>query len=209
MPTPVNVAVIYYSATGTVHALAEAAAEEAASVEGAEVRLRRVSELAPPDAIAANEEWAANSEATNHILEATMDDLEWADALMFGTPTRYGLPTSQLKQFIDQSGPLWQAGKLVNKVASSFTASATPHGGQETTIVALNNTFYHWGCVIVSPAYAEPNQFAAGNPYGASHVSDQEHPMPGKTQLDSMRLQARRTATVAQALLRGGLGGGG
>ena len=87
-----------------------------------------------------------------------------------GAPTRYGLPAAQLKQFLDQTGPLWGAGKLVNKVGGSFTASATAHGGQESTVLAINNTFYHWGSIIVGPGYADPVQFEAGNPYGASHT---------------------------------------
>ncbi|MFD0560541.1 NAD(P)H dehydrogenase (quinone) [Stackebrandtia endophytica] len=206
MPTPVNVAVIYYSSTGTVHALAKAAADEAAGVDGADVRLRRVRELAPDSAIESNANWVAHRNATRDIPEATLDDLDWADVFMLGTPTRYGLPTSQLKQFIDQSSPLWEAGKLVNKVATSFTSSATTHGGQESTILSLNNTFYHWGCIIVPPGYADPVQFKHGNPYGASHVGGTPgQPLPGEDQLNAMRFQSRRTVSVGQALLRGGL----
>lgn len=206
MPTPVNVAVVYYSATGTVHAFAKAAAEEAAKMDGSEVRLRRAAELAPPEAIAGNPDWQAHAQATADIPEVTSDDMEWARVILFGTPTRYGLPAAQLKQFIDTLGPLWQAGKLVDKVVSSFTASSTSHGGQETTIVALNNVFYHWGCVIVPPGYADPIQFKVGNPYGASHVQGTPgQPLPGADELESMRFQTRRTIGIAQALLRGGL----
>lgn len=207
MPTPVNVAVIYYSATGTIHTLADTARDEAAQLDGVEVRMRKVSELAPRQAIESNEAWAAHEAATADVVLASHDDLEWADVLLFGTPTRYGLPTSQLKQFIDTSGPLWEAGKLINKVASSFTASATLHGGQESTILALNNVFYHWGCVIVPPGYVEPIQFQSGNPYGTSHVNGTPNqPLPGEVQLAAMRFQVRRTVEVAQALLRGGFG---
>lgn len=206
MPTPVNVAIIYYSATGTVHDLAIAAADEAATVDGASVRLRKVAELAPDSAIASNPDWAEHRKNTTDIAIASLDDLAWADVIMLGSPTRYGLPTAQLKQFIDQSGPLWQAGKLVNKVASSFTASSTAHGGQESTILAINNTFYHWGCIIVPPGYADPVQFKHGNPYGASHVSGSpDGAMPGEDQLAAIRFQALRTVAVAQALLRGGI----
>jgi NAD(P)H dehydrogenase (quinone) len=207
MPTPVKVAVIYYSSTGTVHALAAAAAAEASHIDGVQVRLRKAAELAPREAIEANADWARHAADTADVEEAGMDDLEWADVLLFGSPTRYGLPAAQLKQYIDSTGPLWQAGKLVNKVASSFTASSTSHGGQETTILALNNTFYHWGCIIVAPGYADQVQFSAGNPYGASHVSgDPQHPLPGDTELESVRFQTRRSVEVAAALLRGGLG---
>lgn len=208
MPTPVNIAVIYYSATGTVHSLAETAVDEISHIDGASTRLRKATELAPQQAIDNNEAWAAHAKATSHVAEASLDDLEWADVLMFGTPTRYGLPTSQLKQFIDTSGPLWERGKLINKVATSFTASATEHGGQETTIVSLNNTFYHWGCIIVPPGYADPIQFKAGNPYGTSHVSGTPgQPLPGEDQQTAMRFQAQRAVEIAQALKRGGLGG--
>jgi NAD(P)H dehydrogenase (quinone) len=198
----VKVAVIYYSATGGVFALAEAAAK-AAEVAGAQVRLRKVRELAPAEAIASNESWGAHAAATQNIAEATLDDLEWADVLIFGTPTRYGLPSAQLKQFIDTTGGLWAEGKLINKVATSFTATATAHGGQESTILALNNTFYHWGAIIVAPGFADPIQFVAGNPYGASHVSNNSSVPPGDTELAAVTFQATRAVTIGTALRKG------
>ena len=200
--TDVNVAVVYYSATGSVYALAKAAAE-AAEAEGATVRLRKVHELAPQEAIDSNEGWSAHALQTQDVDEASLDDLEWADVILLGTPTRYGLPTAQLKQFIDTTGPLWGQGKLINKVASSFTSSATAHGGQETTITALNNTFYHWGCIIVPPGYADPIQFQAGNPYGASHISNNGATPPGETELAAVSFQARRATQIGAALKRG------
>ena len=198
----VNVAVIYYSATGSVFTLAEAAAKSA-EAEGANVRLRKVHELAPQEAIESNEGWSKHALATQDITEATLDDLEWADVILLGTPTRYGLPTAQLKQFIDSTGPLWGQGKLINKVASSFTSTGTAHGGQESTIIALNNTFYHWGCVIVAPGYADPIQFQAGNPYGTSHISNNGANPPGETELAAMTFQAKRTVQIADALKKG------
>ena len=195
----VNTAIIYYSATGSVYAMAEAAAK-AAEHAGAEVRLRKVRELAPEEAVASNEGWATHARQTQDVPEATLDDLEWADVLVMGAPTRFGIPAAQLKQFIDTTGPLWAEGKLVNKVATSFTSTATAHGGQETTITALNNTFYHWGCVIVPPGYADPIQFQAGNPYGASHTSNNGQTPPGQTELDSMSFQTRRAVEIATAL---------
>ena len=200
--TDVKVAVIYYSATGGVHKLADAAAL-AAQKAGAEVRLLKVHELAPKEAIASNEGWSAHALETQDLPEATLDDLEWADAFMFGTPTRYGLPTAQLKQFIDQTGPLWGAGKLVNKVATSFTSSATAHGGQESTILALNNTFYHWGAIIVAPGYADPIQFETGNPYGTSHTSQNGVIPPGEAQLAAIEFQARRLVEITGYLKQG------
>jgi len=202
MSEQVKVAVIYYSATGSVHTLAEAAAQ-AAEKAGAEVRLRKVRELAPDEAIASNDGWAAHRLQTQHIEEATLADLEWADAVLFGTPTRFGLPAAQLKQFLDTTGGLWAAGKLVNKIVSSFTSTGTAHGGQETTIVALNNTFYHWGAIIVPPGYAAPIQFQAGNPYGASHVSANGANPPGEVELGSVAFQAERAVEIATVLKRG------
>src|SRR5262245_43698023 len=127
LDAPLRVAIIYYSATGTIFKLAKAAAT-AAEKTGAEVRLRKVRELAPAEAIAAHQAWTDHADATQHVVEATLDDLEWADVILMGAPTRYGMPAAQLKQFIDTTGPLWGQGLLVNKVMSSFTASATPHG---------------------------------------------------------------------------------
>ena len=200
--TDVNVAVIYYSATGSVYSLAQAAAESAEKA-GAQVRLRKVHELAPQEAIDSNEGWSAHALETQDVAEATLDDLQWADAILLGTPTRYGLPTAQLKQFIDQTGPLWGQGLLVNKVGSSFTSAATAHGGQESTILAINNTFYHWGAVIVGPGYADPIQFQAGNPYGTSHVSNNGSVPPGETELAAVAFQARRATEIAAALKAG------
>nr|BFF24051.1 hypothetical protein GCM10025732_20160 [Glycomyces mayteni] len=147
----VKLAVIHYSQTGNVYEMARTAARESQDA-GAEVRLRKVRELAPPEAVASNEAWANHFEASADVLEATLDDLDWADAVLWGTPTRYGLPTAQIKQFIDTTGPLWQQGKLADKVMSTFTSTQTSHGGQESTILALNNTFYHWGRSSSRPA---------------------------------------------------------
>ncbi|MEV0234432.1 NAD(P)H:quinone oxidoreductase [Nonomuraea sp. NPDC050786] len=197
---PVNIAVIYYSATGTVHALAQAAAEGAEKA-GAHVRLRKVAETAPPAAIGANPAWGRHLQDTADIAEAGHDDLVWADAVLFGTPTRFGNPASQLRQFIDTTGPLWYQGQLADKVYSAFTASNTAHGGQESTILALGNTFYHWGGIIVPPGYTDPIQFQSGNPYGTSHVAGDG--VPGEVALQAARHQARRLVDTA-ALLKAG-----
>src|SRR4051812_32559767 len=155
-----KVAVIYYSATGNVHALAEAIAEGAAE-GGAEVRLRRVAELAPDAAIDANPGWRAHTDATTHVEIAAHEDLIWADAYAFGSPTRYGNIAAQLKQFIDTTGGLWAAGRLANKAATAFTSAANAQGGNESTLLALYNTFYHWGTFIVPPGYTDPSIHAA------------------------------------------------
>lgn len=156
-----RVAIIYYSATGSVRSLAQAIAE-GAQKEGAAVRLRRVAELAPEAAINSNPVWAENHRTSQEIPQAELDDLDWADAVLFGSPTRYGLPAAQLKQFLDQTGGLWAQGKLADKVYASFTSAANAHGGQESTILAMNNTFYHWGGLIAAPGYTDPLLFAAG-----------------------------------------------
>lgn len=190
-----NVAIIYYSATSTTYQLAKAV-EEGAKQAGAEVKVLKVKELAPEEAITSNEGWSKHRLDTQHIPEATLADLEWADAIIFGTPTRFGLPSAQLKQFIDTAGPLWGQGKLNNKIGSSFVTVATNHGGHEATLLALNNIFYSWGCLIVSPAYADPIQFQAGNPYGASFTSQNGTVAPDETALAAARFQGKRVAEI-------------
>ena len=196
----VKVSIIYYSATGTVHALARAVAEGVEKA-GAEVRLRKVAEPAPPEVVATRPEWASFVERTADLPAPTLDDLDWADAVLFGTPTRFGNPASALRTFMESTGALWFQGRLADKVYSAFTASNTAHGGQESTILALGNTFYHWGGVIVPPGYTDPVQFRAGNPYGTSHVAG-EGP-PGDVVLDAARHQGRRVAETAAALKAG------
>ncbi|WP_418957136.1 NAD(P)H:quinone oxidoreductase [Streptomyces tritici] len=199
-----NVAVIYYSSTGNVHTMAVAAAK-AAEKAGAEVRLRKVAELAPQAVIETNPAWAAHAEATRDVEVASTDDLVWADVVLIGTPTRFGAAASQIKQFIDTTGGIWAEGKLVNKVASGFTSTSTAHGGQESTLLALNNTFYHWGAIIVAPGYADPVQFAGanGNPYGASSVSANQAGNVHEENLAAVEFQARRCVEIAAALKKG------
>ena len=166
-----NLAVIYYSATGNVHALADALSD-GAEAAGAEVRLRRVAELAPAEAIDTNPAWRKHAGATASIPEATHDDLRWADAYAFGTPTRYGNVSSQLKQFLDSTAPLWAAGELADKPVTAFTSAINPHGGNESTLLALYNTMHHWGAIVVAPGYTDQRFGAAGgNPYGTAHPS--------------------------------------
>ena len=191
-----KVAIIYYSQTGTTHELAQAV-EEGAKAAGAETRLLKVKETAPGEVWGNNPAWKEHIESTSDVAEATNDDLEWADAIIFGTPTRYGLPSAQLKNFIDQTGGLWAKGALTNKVGSSFTTTATSHGGQEATILALNIAFYHWGMIIVAPGYVEPSQFVSGNPYGASFTSNNGQLEPDEVALTAARLQGRRVAEIA------------
>jgi NAD(P)H dehydrogenase (quinone) len=172
-----KLAIIYYSSTGTVHAMAERL-REAGEKAGAEVRLRQVAELAPAEAIASNEAWSQHFDRTKDEPKATADDLVWADAVLFGSPTRYGNVASQLKQFLDTLGPQWQQGLLADKAYGGFTSTMTAHGGQESTLLALFNTIYHFGGVVVAPGYTDPLKFADGNPYGVSHVTGGSNDAP-------------------------------
>ena len=202
-----NIAVIYYSSTGHVHKLAEAVARGAGDA-GAEVRLRRVAELASEDVIRSQDAWHEHYLATADVPEATLDDLMWAHGFAFGTPTRYGLPASQLKQFIDLTGPLWAEGHLANKVATSFTSAGNIHGGQESTLLALNNTFYHWGALIVPPGYTHEVLYAAGgNPYGTSYPSGLlGDPTVSGEALTAAHYQGHRLADYAGRLVAGAPG---
>jgi NAD(P)H dehydrogenase (quinone) len=198
----IKVAVIYYSATGNVHRLAQAVAEGVTKA-GAEVRLRRVAELAPQEAIDANPAWRAHADATaNEVQVATLEELTWADAYAFGTPTRFGNVAAQLKQFLDATGGLWQAGELADKPVTAFTSASNAHGGNESTLLALYNTMHHWGSFIIPPGYTDPMLYAAGgNPYGVSHASGAGE--PSDALLTAAAYQGERLATVAAQLARG------
>ena len=191
-----KVAVVYYSATGNVYKLAQAV-EEGAKEAGAEVRFRKVRELAPEEAIKSNQGWSDHALMTEDVPEAQLDDLEWADAYIFGTPTRFGNVSSQLKQFMDTTGGLWFQGKLADRVVGVFTSASTLHGGQETTIASLFNVFAHWGAIIVPLGYTDEAIFTAGNPYGASSTGE-----PTEEELAAARHQGRRIAEKAEALAR-------
>lgn len=197
----IKLAIIYYSSTGTNYQLAQWAAEGAREA-GAEVRILKVPELAPASAIAANPAWQAHADATRDVPEATMDDLEWADAFIFSVPTRYGQMAAQMKQYIDQTGGLWFQGKLANKVASAMTSAQNPHGGQETTIMSVYTVLIHWGAILVPPGYTDPSIFAAGgNPYGTSASATKDGIKEDVR--GAVLHQARRTVQVAQWVQRG------
>jgi NAD(P)H dehydrogenase (quinone) len=202
-----RVAVIYYSATGNVHGLARAVAEGAEQA-GAEVRLRHVEELASELEISQSQYWGRHRSQVAEAPVATLEDLDWADGVAFGTPTRFGNVAAQLKQFIDQAGKLWQQGKLADKVATSFTSSQTTHGGQESTILALNNTLYHWGMLILPLGYTVQEVFAAGgNPYGGSYTAGHVVTGPDHQAVALARYQGQRLtryATVIAAARREG-----
>ncbi|RFU67632.1 NAD(P)H:quinone oxidoreductase [Peribacillus saganii] len=193
----INLAIIYYSSTGTNYKLAkwaEAGGQEA----GATVKVLKVPELAPRSAIDANPAWKAHAEATGDIPEVTLDDLEWADAIIFSVPTRFGNMPAQMKQFLDTTGGLWFKGKLANKVVSAMSSAQNSHGGQEATILSIYTTMYHWGAIVAAPGYTDQVIFSAGgNPYGTSVSVDQDGNMVEEVEA-AVKYQAKRTVTVAE-----------
>jgi NAD(P)H dehydrogenase (quinone) len=195
-----KLAIIYYSATGHGTSMAQrvAAAAEAA---GAEVRVRHVAETRDPASFAHNPAWTANYEATKDLPAATGEDIEWADAVIFGSPTRFGSVASQLRDFLDGLGGLWAAGKLADKVYAGFTSSNTLHGGQETTLLTLYVTLMHFGGIIVPPGYTDPLKFVDGNPYGASLVSTHDNISEFDSATgDALDHLARRVVSIADRL---------
>ncbi len=194
----VKLAIIYYSTYGTNHRMAEIAAEAAREI-GAQVKLLRVRETAPPEVVNTQDAWKAHLEATSQIPEVTLNDLEWADAYLFSTPTRYGGASSQMRAFFDSTGPLWGQGKLADKAASVMTSAQNPNGGQETTLQSMYISLMHWGTILVPPGYTDQSIFkAGGNPYGAS-VTANGQPIPEANQA-AIRHQARRLVEVAAKL---------
>lgn len=193
-----KILVAYYSSTGNVHQLARAVVEGAESA-GAEVRLRRAPELAPDAAVASNPAWKAHLEDTKDVPEVGPDDFVWADGYALGTPTRYGTPSAQLKQVIDSLGPQWQQGQLANKAATSFVSASNAHGGNESTLLTLNNVYAHWGAIIVPSGYTSEDAYSGGgNPYGTGYASGgaTDTPLPDEY-VRVARHQGARLATVA------------
>jgi NAD(P)H dehydrogenase (quinone) len=192
----------FYSRTGTIEGLARAIAEGAAA-EGAEVRLRRAREFVGPDVMAQAPGWKESADAMNAKYEApTADDAEWADAIIFGTPTRFGAVAAELKAYIDSLGGLWFKGALAGKLGSAFAGSATPHGGNEATILSLYPPMAHLGLIIVPTGFADAAMFrGAGTPYGASVVSGNPPAGPSAEELDVARYQGRRVTQIAKKFL--------
>ncbi|MFF6809144.1 NAD(P)H:quinone oxidoreductase [Streptomyces sp. NPDC012403] len=188
MNTSVRVSVVYHSVTGTVAEIAREIAE-AAEKSGAEVRLRRVQEL--PE--------SADSAAAE-IPCATVDDLLWADAIVMGSPTRFGNISAQLKHFLDSLGDAWRKGLLADKVYSAFTATSSKHGGQESTLLSLITSFHHFGGVVVAPGYTRPEKFADGNPYGTAHCTQARTYPVDDTTRKAAQVQAERVVKIASAI---------
>jgi len=200
-----KVLVVFYSMYGHVHKMAEAVAEGAREVEGGEVTLMQVPELMPEEAL---EKAGAKKprEAFAHIPMARPDDLAGFDAILFGTPTRFGNMCAQMRNFLDQTGGLWARNALVGKVGSVFTSTGTQHGGQETTITSFHSTLLHQGMIIVGLPYSESRQMTldeitGGSPYGASTIAATDGSrMPSENELAMARFQGRHVATIAKKL---------
>lgn len=200
--TNVKLAVVFYSMGGTNYQMAKWAAEGAKEA-GAEVRVLKVQELAPQSVIDGNEAWKSTVNATKDVPVATSEDLEWADAVIFSVPTRFGNMPSQMKQFLDIQGGLWASGKTINKVVSAMTSAQNPHGGQEATLLSLYTSMMHWGAIIATPGYTDPVLFGAGgNPYGTSVTVGQDGKMIEDVQA-AVKYQAKRTVTVAEWVKKG------
>ena len=193
-----KVAIVYYSSYGTTHAMAQRLAETAEK-HGAEVRLRHVRETAPASAYESQDAWREHVEAMADQPVAEPDDLDWADVVVFGSPTRYGHVTSQLQSFIDTLGPLWSQGKLADKVYTAFTSSQTLHGGQESTLLAMHTTFCHLGGIIVPPGYTDQVKFNDGNPYGVGKVTGQSADLDDHD-LAALDHLVERAITIAEKL---------
>jgi len=200
-----KILIVYYSTYGHVHHMAEAIAEGARQVDGAEVVLRRVPETLPAEVLGKMGAVEAQ-QATAHIPEATVEELATADAIIFGTPTRFGNMCGQMRQFLDATGQLWASGALVGKVGSVFTSSATQHGGQESTILSFHISLLHHGFVIVGLPYAFQGQMridevTGGSPYGASTIAGGSgERMPSENELEGARFQGKHVATIAAKL---------
>ncbi|MBD2105276.1 NAD(P)H:quinone oxidoreductase [Leptolyngbya sp. FACHB-261] len=196
----IKVLIAFYSRNGSTEALAKAIAE-GAQAEGAEVVLRRAREIVSHEVMQKAEGWVENAERMNAQYEApTPEDAESADAIIFGTPTRFGNVSSELKAYIDSLGGLWFQGKLVGKAGSVFTSTSTVHGGNESTLISMYHPMAHLGMVIVPLGYADPALFKAGTPYGASSVSGQNNTPPNEDDLAVARFQGKRVAQIARAL---------
>jgi NAD(P)H dehydrogenase (quinone) len=198
--TPVNILIAFYSRDGHGETLAKAIAEGAEAV-GATVRLRRAREIVSRDVMASAPGWTENADRMNALYEApTPADAEWADGIVFGTPTRFGNISSELKAYVDGLGGLWFQGKLVGKAGSAYTTTGSVHGGNESTTLTMYNFMAHLGLIIVPLGYSDPVMFEAGTPYGATTVTLNGAREITDKELEVARHQGRRIAQVAAAL---------
>ena len=196
-----KVLVLYYSMYGHIEAMAQAVAKGVGEVEGANAVIKRVPEIIPED-----QARALGVKLDQPAPVATIDELPDYDAIIFGTPTRFGNMTAQMRNFLDQTGGLWMKGALIGKVGSVFTSSATQHGGQESTILSFHTTLLHQGMVIVGVPYSCADQMrideiTGGSPYGASTITGGDGKrMPSANELGIARFQGRHVAEIAKRL---------
>ena len=200
-----KILIVFYSTYGHVYKMAQAVAEGAKTVEGAGVEIRRVPETLPQEVL---EKMGAveAQKAFLQIPECTVDELTEADAVIFGTPTRFGNMCGQMRQFLDATGQLWANGSLVGKVGSVFTSTATQHGGQESTILTFHVTLLHHGFVVVGLPYIFQGQMrideiTGGSPYGASTIAGGDGSrLPSENELEAARFQGKHVAEIAAKL---------
>lgn len=196
-----KVLVLYYSMFGHIEKMAEAIAEGVRTVEGVDVTIKRVAEILPEDKAR-----ALGAKLEQKAPLATTDELANYDAILFGTPTRFGNMAGSMRNFLDQTGKLWMDGALIGKIASVFTSTATQHGGQETTISSFHTTLLHHGMVIVGVPYSCKglslmSEITGGSPYGASTLAGPDgQRMPSDNELEIARFQGRHVAQLAKRL---------
>ena len=202
-----KILVLFYSAYGHIYRMAEAVAEGARQVEGAEVALRQVPETLPQE-LREKIGIAQAQKAFAHIPVASPEELADYDAILFGAPTRYGMIASQMKAFLDGTGALWAKGALVDKIGSVFTSTGTQHGGQEATILSMHTVLLHHGMLIAGLPYtfegqSRMDEITGGSPYGASTIAGGEGDRnPSANELDAARFQGKRVAQLAKKLTK-------
>ncbi len=193
--------IVFYSRFGSVERLAEAAADGARQA-GAVVRLRRAREVADAETMAKSKGWLESAQRQNARYEApSLQDAEWADAILFGTPCYFGVMATELKNYLDQLGPQWKRGALAGKVGGAFATASWPHGGSEVVTLSLYAPMAHLGMVILPTGYTDEAMLEAGSPYGASSIVGAENHPPGPEDLRAAEHQGRRMVAIAQALV--------
>ncbi len=198
--SPVNILIPFYSRDGHTEALAKAIAE-GAEAEGATVKLRRAREIVSREIMSKSAGWVENADRMNALYEVpTPEDAEWADGLIFGTPTRFGNVSSELKTYIDSLGGLWFQGKLNGKAGSAFASTGSLHGGNESTPISMYNFMVHLGLILVPLGYADPILFEAGTPYGATTYSLNGNREVSDKELQVAHFQGKRVTQIARVL---------
>ncbi|HEX4129575.1 MAG TPA: NAD(P)H:quinone oxidoreductase [Pirellulales bacterium] len=203
-----KIQVVFYSMYGHIYRMAEAVTEGAREIADSQVELLQVAELVPDAALERSGAKAARAAFANIPL-AKPEHLADADAIIFGTPTRFGNMCAQMRNFLDQTGGLWMKGALIGKVGSVFTSTGTQHGGQETTITSFHSTLFHLGMIVVGVPYSATgmtnmNEITGGTPYGASTLAGADGTrQPSENELGIARFQGRHVAEITRRLLRG------